>query len=731
MRTWILRHSGFWAVISGAVLMAGAALTFVTLMSVNPSQDIARVADSPNRPSRIMDRNGMPLTVSFEHQLNDYDTVSLHEIPGFLQQAFVLSEDKRFFDHHGVDWPARLHALWQNVKAMKAVRGASTLTEQVVRIRQPRPRTLWSRWLEGWEAQALERHTGKADILEFYLNQVPYASNRRGLLQAARYYFNRDLDTLTQKEMLALVVLVRAPSRLDLYRDRHRVEASIHRLAQTLQEKGILSTEQVRRIHATPLQLEKPHRPPPAAHFAQYALRRMGKDVSASRRFTTLDGGLQSAVQALLDRRIADLKDRRVRNGAVLVTDHSTNEVLAWAVSGRMNEEVPGSFIDAVTSPRQPGSSMKPLVYALALEMGWTAATVIDDSPLAESVGTGLHSYRNYSRTFYGPVTLRQALGNSLNIPAVKAAKFVGTDRYLDFLRTLGFTTLTQHPDFYGDGLALGNGEVTLFELVQAYTALANRGVYRPLKIFLAEEGEARRVMSPEATSLIASILSDPEARRLEFGTGSVLNLPVQTAVKTGTSTGYRDAWAVGFNHRYAVGVWMGNLDGQAMDQVTGSTGPGLLLRGVFAELNRHRETRPLYLSPRLVKASVCLPAGESQPCKPSQDWFIPGTAPKPAQPQDLISAPASPDLRWVQPTPGLQLAMDPRIPDELEAFEFVIEGVQDSDTVEWILDGDTIARTHGGRTLWPVARGTHQLTAAVTRDGQSLPLSRVGFIVK
>lgn len=732
MRNWILKRVYLWSTLAGGCAIAGAVFTFVTLMSLSPAADALQSVKNSSGQIRVLDRNGVPLTISTHNNWNVYDTVPLHSVPEFLQQAFVLSEDKRFYEHDGVDWRARFHALWQNVKSLKAVRGASTLTEQVVRINHPRPRTLWSRWLEGWEAEDLGHHASKADILEYYLNQVPYASNRRGLLQAARYYFNRDLDTLNQKEMLALVVLVRAPSRFDLYRDTGRVESSIHRLAQTLMERGALSRMEYENILSYQLKLEKGKTPAQAAHFAQQVTNRLAPDTPHNKIRSTLDADLQTTVQSMLDRRLEHLKSQRVHNGAVLVVDHQTREVLAWTVAGQMNQDVPGSFIDAVTAPRQPGSSMKSFLYALALENGWTAATEIDDSPLATSVGHGLHNYRNYSRQFYGPVSLRKALGNSLNIPAVKTAQFVGTESYLKFLHRLGFRSLTRHPDFYGDGLALGNGEVTLYELVQAYTALANRGAFAPLKTLLDDPSAhtPEQVLSPEAASLIAHILSDPEARRLEFGGGGVLNLPVQTAVKTGTSTDYRDAWAVGFNHRYVVGVWMGNLDQLAMDNVTGSTGPGLLLRGIFAELNRHRETHPLYLSPRLVKQEVCGPSTDAQSCQPYSEWFVPGTAPEIVKSGTVIMAQVN--LKWVQPTPGLQLAMDPRIPDDHEAFEFVIEGVNETDQVEWMLNGKRIAKTRGGRYLWPVQRGTHQLSAEILNDDSSpVTLSKVRFTVK
>lgn len=738
------RPHRFQILCGGTCLLAlGAFVVFTaTLAALNPVERAFRsVQSAAQGGARVTDRTGAPLRVTYQGRWNVHDIVPLHAIPGFLQRAFILSEDKRFYDHRGSDWLARLHAVWQNVKALGRVRGASTITEQVVRILNPRPRTLWSRWLEGFEARRLEAAFTKSDILELYLNQVPYASHRRGVAQAAHYYFNRDLDTLTKKEMLALVVLVRAPSRFDLHRNPHAVDAAIGRLAEALYQQGWLTAGEVRQIGTETFQLEAPSLPVEATHFVRHVteLAFGDRQESMPHLHTTLDGALQSTLQALLDQRIAHLAHRHVRHGAVLAADHTTGEILAWVVAGEPDENTPGSFIDAVTTPRQPGSSLKPFLYALALERGWTAATQILDAPLAESVGTGLHAYRNYSRNFYGPVTLRTALGNSLNIPAVRAAKFVGVDHYHRFLRRMGFTTLDRHPDHYGDGLALGNGEVTLLELVQAYSALAHGGVWRPLRVWMDDPTprEERRVVSGPVASLIGNILSDPEARQLEFGSGSVLNLPVQTAVKTGTSTDYRDAWAVGYNHRFTVGVWMGNLDQHPMEEVTGSTGPALLLRSVFAELNRNRETRPLPMDPHLVQRDLCMEAaGEAtrvslnrdSTCRWMTEWFVPGTEPQDAEMHPYRDR----EVKWIQPVWGLRMAMDPRIPDEHEAFEFAIQGVDESDTVEWTLNGAPLAVTQGGKHLWNLERGRHHLKATIHKPTHTTPQTlEVVFYVK
>lgn len=717
------------------VLIAGVIL-WKTYTDFQPIPSSLTLDASNIRKVQVLDRNNIALTVTYQNRWNIHDYVPLHDIPPFFQQAFVISEDQRFYSHRGVDWKARLHALWQNLKALTPIRGASTITEQVIRMWHPRPRTIWSRWLEGIEAAQLEDKYSKPEILEFYLNQIPYAGQRRGVVQAARYYFDRDLETLSPKEMLALVVLVRAPGRMDLYQGGSGIQKPIHRLACRLFQGGLIDRDQYVQIDTEALQVRKARFSIQAGHFVRYLYRDLPARYFTTRRRlrTTLDGDLQNRAQHILDQRLQDLHKHNVRNAAALVVDHQTREVLAWVNGGQAQAGMPGGWIDAVVTPRQPGSTLKPFLYALALQKGWTAATILYDLPLSEPVGSGLHNFRNYSRAHYGPLVLRDALGNSLNIPAVRTTQFVGVNNFLECLHELGFLSLQRHPEFYGDGLALGNGEVTLLELVRAYSVLAQRGFSAPLQIVL-EDGPAKhfsqKIFSPEVVSLIADILSDPNARKLEFGAGGLLHLPVQTAVKTGTSTDYRDAWAVGFDHRFTVGVWMGNLDQKPMNGINGSRGPAFVLRSVFAELHRHQNTRPLYISPQLVKIEVCRDSGliADDHCPAYREWFIPGTEPGPAR----AALKAKSSFYLLRPTHDLQLSMDPRIPDDREAFSFELAQIPKGARVDWYVDDALRATTSTTDYLWPMQRGEHRVQAIIRWGHHNRPAKtpRVRFVVK
>jgi penicillin-binding protein 1C len=697
-------------------VLISAAVLIKTCIDLQPVSSL-HSALSEVQTVQVTDRAGQPLSVSYQNRWNIYQTVPLHTIPPLLQQAFILSEDKRFYSHYGVDWRARLGVLWSTLHGQRKLRGASTISEQVVRMMHPRPRNLWSKWLEGIEAWNLELQYSKPQILEFYLNQLPYASNRRGIATAARYYFNRDLTTLSHKEMLALTVLARAPSSFDLYKKPGIMKHAIVRLATILQGAQLLSLEEVTALARQDFVLNLPEPPINATHFVGYVRQHIR---ASSALHTTLDSHIQQEVNGIIEERLRSLEDKNVHQAAVVVANHLTGEILAWSVVG--------TAMNAVVTPRQPGSALKPFLYGNALDRGWMASTWIEDLPLSEAIGAGLHRFKNYSNLYYEKVTLREALANSLNIPALHTIQFVGVKPFLDVLHQLHFDSLDRDGQFYDEGLALGNGEVTLLELVSAYAALANRGNYRPLTFLREEEGvrPVQRVFSEQAASLIGNILSDPWARRLEFGTESVLNLPVQTAVKTGTSTDYRDAWTVGFDARYVVGIWMGNLDQMPMDGVTGSTGPALALRSIFSLLNRDQQSMKLYLSPALVARDICIHAiDDDNECTRRTEYFMSGN-------ELAVPAAQHATIGISRPTSGLQMAIDPRIPRAQQKFSFLFQGAQSGDRVHWIMNGTLLAKEAGGEYLWPLERGTHRLSAELYRAGNKIYTApEIEFLVK
>jgi penicillin-binding protein 1C len=735
------------AVAAGVALSAGALWCAVHL-SLEPIPEALLPEREGASKYHVLDRVGRPLSYTFAGRWNLGDQRRLHEFPELLQRAFIEAEDRRFYVHRGVDWRARMHAVYQNLKAGRVVRGASTITEQVVRMLHPRPRTLWSRLLEGVEARQLEARYTKGEILEFYLNQVPFAARRRGVVQAARYYWDRDLETLTAHEQLTLAVLVRAPERLDLFKRPNAAERSVRELQLHMVSVGSLRLNEDDEISQSGVNLARGAPPVRADHFVRYVHRQSSRGLGVGRIVSTVDAALQSRVQEILEARVEDLRGHHVTDGAVVVVDNRSAEVLAWANAGEFGLS-DASQIDAVTTPRQPGSTLKPFLYALALSKGWTAATIIDDSPLVQPIGAGLHTYRNYSRMYYGPISLREALGNSLNTPAVRTIQFTGISEFLRALQAVGFSSLTQSPEFYGEGLALGNGEVSLLELVQGYRALADRGIFRPLRVVSGDGGTpgsspSRRVISEQVSSIITNVLADPHARRKEFGSDGLMRFPVETAVKTGTSSDYRDAWAIGYNADFTVGVWMGNLNRTSMREITGARGPALVLRSVFAELGRRRESQALYQSPALLHRSVCSISGglARTECPHLDEAFVEGSEPhKECElSHDLGVTPenrgdGASSVRLIMPTPGLNVARDPRIPDSLEALTFEIESPRPVSAVRWIVDGVQVGETGEGigRYSWKLQQGRHSVGAEVRVAGSEkwTQTALVGFGVK
>ncbi|MGH8191100.1 MAG: transglycosylase domain-containing protein, partial [Rhodanobacteraceae bacterium] len=663
--------------------------------------------------------DGTPLNVSFSGRFNRAQVLPLSRIPPLVRKAFVASEDHHYWQHGGVDWPARFAALWGNLRAGHVERGASTIGEQVARILEPRPRSYWSHWIAGFDAGRLLHRFGHAEVLQFYLNQVPYGAQRRGVVQAAHWYFGRDPGALDPAEQLALAVLVRSPEGYDPRRHPRGVRRAVDQLAGRMLAAHAIDATRAEAIRRAPIQPGHMSLAVDAGPFVVYANQRaLALDRSQPVLRTTLDPALQVFVQRALRERVAALADRGVRNAAALVVDNASGSVLAWVVAPRGNPYA----IDPVVTPRQPGSTLKPFVYGLAMgHLGWQADHVLLDTPLAERVKSGVHRYRNYSGRHYGRVSLRYALANSLNIPAIRTAQAVGVPAILEELQRFGFTTFRNSADYYGPAIVLGDGAVSLFDLVQGYASLARHGEFLPLHVLEGvPQPDPVQVLPPDVTSLLASILSDPDARSAEFGADSVLDLPLPTAVKTGTSSDYHDIWTVGFDNRYTVGVWMGNLDGSATDGLTGSMGPAPVLRQIFAHLRNDAPYAGLWHSPDLRAAQTCEWIGPP-PCVHREEWFLPLVS--------LAEAPAAraamrPTPAIAQPLPGEMLALDPRLPRASQRLRFTLDAAGLAiRRVAWSLDGSPLPQAANHSASWKLAPGSHRVSAGVWVDGARSPI--------
>lgn len=569
--------------------------------------------------------------------------VALAAVPAFAQKTVVAVEDRRFYDHIGVDVQAVGRALLGAVRTGEASSGASTLTMQVARsLRadgQPEGhRNLIDKIAEAHLALRLELRRSKADILALWFNRAYFGHGAYGLDAAARTYFGKTARDLTDAEAALLVGLPQRPSGYDPTR---HPDAALRRRGRVLAaavRANVLDSARAAALDATPLQLAVQTAGTQALHLAE----RLGREAPAGtvELRTTLDAPLQTAAEALvrshLDRLGAD-----GLNASVLVVDNATGRVRAYVGSADYWDDGARGRIDGTRALRQPGSALKPFTYALALESRrYTPATILPDLEMTVAEGDGAFRPQNYDRQFHGPVPLATALASSYNIPAVGLARDLGPHALLDALHRAGFASLDRSADVYGVGLTLGNGEVTLHELAAAYAGLARGGLRPSLRLWdwtrtasgdtLAAPPPSVEPMgvSPETAFLVARILSDPDARAPGFGRGGPLELPFPVAVKTGTSKDYRDNWAVGFSPAATVAVWVGFFDGRPMQHVSGVSGAGPLLNALFRELG---SSGAFAMPTGVAVATVCPHSGQrpGRYCPSRKDVFVlAGTAP-------------------------------------------------------------------------------------------------------
>lgn len=562
---------------------------------------------------RLLDRQGRPLRTEGEAAEGEWRPLA--EFPAWLVSATLAAEDRRFWWHPGIDPLAVARAVRDNWQAGRRLEGASTLTQQMVRLRRGERERDWpTKLAESWWALCLERRVGKPALLEAYLNSAPYGLGSRGVQAAARLYFNKPAAQLSLAESAFLAVLPRAPESFRPYQDLDEVLVFQRRLLTHLNELGWISAQERSRAEAEPIKLRPLDSTWEAGHFCDWLLSRKpgGNNPQPSGDLrTTLDLHLQHEVEGIVAVHLKRLKHQGVSNAAVVVEDVRSGEVLAMVGSGSYG----GSQFNACLAGRQAGSTLKPFTYGLALEGNYTAASLLPDLNLYPGKLQQGYIPRNYDERFHGPVRLRTALACSYNVPPVRLLELLGTDRLLTRLRALGFAQLTRPARDYGLGLTLGGCEVSLLELTGAYRCLARNGLWSAERGWLDEPPTAvRSVLQPAGAALITSILADPAARAPAFGTHSPLTLGFPCAVKTGTSKGYHDNWCVGYTPLYAVGVWAGNFDGSAMHgAVSGVTGSAPIFHDVLNALASRDGGSPAFgRNPELEEREVCADSGET-----------------------------------------------------------------------------------------------------------------------
>jgi penicillin-binding protein 1C len=596
----------------------------------------------------VLDRNGQSLRVARPGSGPFNRRVAYSEIPQPLVEATLAAEDRRFRQHHGVDWRATFRAACQYIIHRRVISGGSTVTQQLIKVAEPRPRTFRTKFIEAVQAMRLEQLWDKERIVCEYLNRLEYGNFNTGCAAAAQFYFGKPLRDLSAAECALLAALPQAPSRLNpvahFDRARKRQQWILARMA----AGGSLTAEEFERARAEELRLARPQRAFEAPHFVDLVLQQRAEDRGQRSEVrnqklefrsqtahaalvirTALDLELNHFAERTVRQHLAHLREQEARNAAVVVIDNRSGEVLALV--GSENYFAPRSGqVNGAWAARSAGSAFKPFTYLLAFERGATPASIVADVPTDFATATGLFSPVNYNRRCYGPMRYRLALANSLNISAVKVLASIGGSAPLcERLKSCGLTTLTRSAEDYGLGLTIGNAEARLLELANAYACLARLGEYRPYRLLLdgigarpssvaaahdwsarktlltsaessdiaaTENGRvpkdwrsgSRSVADPGAAYLIADILSDNDARTLAFGAETPLRFDFPVACKTGTSSDFRDNWAFGYTPEFTVGVWVGNFDGGPMEHVSGISGAGPILHDLFEHLHNY-----------------------------------------------------------------------------------------------------------------------------------------------
>ncbi len=558
-----------------AALLGWFALPFAFPIPAGLSKDLAA---SPV----FLDRHGEPILHLTLPDSSRAAPLPLEKIPADLIACTLAAEDKRFYQHGGIDLLATLRAARDFLHHRRVISGASTITQQLVKISSPPARRHpLTKVREALAARRLEMTWTKKEILTAYLNRLDYGNLRIGSGEAARFYFQKPLTDLSLAECGLLAGLPQAPSRLNPVRHPKRAFVRRNIVLERLATAGNQNAERIRAALIEPVILRPIIESKPAPWLAAQA-------AGSSSLTTTLDLPLQRDLESIVREETAKLKYANLRHAAVVVIHNPTGEILALVSSADWNDPR-GGQLNGALSPRSPGSTLKPFTYLLALRRNHrTPGSILADIPTPLRTPQGLDLPENYDRQYRGPVTLRTALACSLNIPALREMNLLGGPRPLhSLLETLGITTLGDDPDLHGLGLTLGNAPVRLLELTNAYATLARQGRHFPPILFPSNFTEGRSVFDIRSAWLIADILSDPQARAPSFQPGGPLDLPFRCAVKTGTSSDFHDNWCLGFTPEFTVGVWAGNFEHQPMKSLSGIDGAGPIFHRSMLRLHR------------------------------------------------------------------------------------------------------------------------------------------------
>lgn len=626
------------------IVIVPAVIILYYELSVELNAELFTKARSQGRGTVFLDRYGRELRFMPDAKGERARWVPLAEIPNAVRDAFIAAEDERFHHHYGFDAIAIMRATWSNITKRRIVSGASTISQQVVRLvyaeassnagmeKNGRKRTYQDKIVEIVRSVKLERLLSKDEILEHYLNRVPMGNNLIGVETAAQAYFGVPIKNLSVSEAALLASLPKAPGLLNPYGNGfERLMERQQWVISRMRALGMLSKESSEAAKTETIRLRKLAFQASAPHVVDMFLKQGAANGITT---TSIDLDLQQRVQEILLSHADRLKYRGAGQAAAIVIHNPSLEVLSAAGSIEYSERNSG-YNNGVLALRSAGSALKPFLYALALESGDGAGMLLQDTERKYRSREGQYSPLNFDRKEYGPVTMRAALGNSLNLSAVKMLERVGEARFYELLTRLNLINHADRgPEHYGLGMAIGNPEVSPEQLAAAFAMLANNGVYRPATYLPGRaDAEKRYVLLPQTAYIITDILSDPTARALTFTRSRLMTeFPFKVAIKTGTSTFFRDLWAAGYTSDYTVVVWVGNFDGSPTKNLSGSSAAVPIFADIMMYLYRQSDPVPFRKPKGIRKAMVCGYSG----MKPSpycshriDEVFIAGSEPR------------------------------------------------------------------------------------------------------
>lgn len=633
MRLRIIKSALIGLMIASAFIGIAAAIAFYNFYN-NVELDLALLTkDEGNmRGTVFTDRYGRELRFLPDAKGERRRWLSVEKIPYDVKNAFIAAEDKRFYYHPGFDPIAILRALSDNLIKGRTVSGASTISQQVIRLIYPQDsrRSYRKKLIEIVRSIKLEKTLSKKEILEQYLNRAPMGNNLIGIETAARAYFKKSAKDLSASEAAFLASIPKAPGLLRPYgsnmaRLLARKDHTLLRMARF----GMLNEDSYRSASTENLKLNNMPFDTKAPHLIDQLI---SQGYNNGRLRTTIDLNLQDTVQQMLLSNRERLHANGATQAAAIVVHNPSMDVLATVGSFEYSDRDSG-YNNGVLAHYSAGSTLKPFLYGLALESGYTATTLLEDTERKYRSRQGQYSPYNFDRREYGPVTIRTALGNSLNLSAVRMLQLIGQEQFHELLKEIKLINNPRHnAEHYGLGLAIGNPEISLEQLAAAYAMLANNGVFRPVRYIMdKKESKGKRIFLPQTAYIISDMLSDPTARMLTFKRKRSMDFPFRAAVKTGTSTFYRDLWAVGYTSDYTVAVWVGNFDNSPTDNLSGSSAAAPILSEIMNHLYSRSDPTPFKRPENIEMIKVCGYSG----MKPSEycpstvtEPFISGTGP-------------------------------------------------------------------------------------------------------